>query len=75
MSKTLQKYGNSHALIIDKALMEASGIGPETPLNISVQGGCITIRPSNVGIGPERVAATVAKLRPQYSEMLKNLAK
>jgi antitoxin component of MazEF toxin-antitoxin module len=75
MTKTLQKYGNSHALVLDKALMDAAGIKPETPLIIGVQGGCITIRASNVGIGPERVAASIAKLRPEYDEMLKNLAK
>lgn len=75
MTKMLQKHGNSHALIIDKAIMDATGITPETPLTVSVNGGCISIHAANVGLGPERVSASIAKLRPRYDEMLKNLAK
>ena len=60
MAKKLQKYGNSHALVIDKALMEATGIGPDTPLRVTAQGGAITITVENVGAGPERVAASIA---------------
>jgi antitoxin component of MazEF toxin-antitoxin module len=75
MPKTLQKYGNSHALVIDKALMEATGIGPDTPLRITAQGGSITITVENVGIGSDRIAASIAKLRPKYDQMLKNWAK
>lgn len=75
MTKTLQKYGNSHALIIDKAIMDATGIGPDTPLTIQVHGGCLTIRPANVGLGAERVVASIAKLRPRYEQMLKSLSR
>jgi len=74
MVKKLQKYGNSHALVIDKALMDATGITPETPLKVTVQAGAITIAAENVGVDPEAIAASVAKLRPKYDRMLKNLA-
>ena len=73
--KTLQKYGNSYALIIDKALLDAMGITPETQLKVTVQGGGLTITTHNVGAGPERISASIAKLRPAYGEMLRNLAK
>lgn len=75
MTKTLQKYGNSHALIIEKAIMDAMGITVETPLTIALQGSVLTVRPSNLGVGIERVQESVKKLRPKYKGMLKNLAK
>jgi antitoxin component of MazEF toxin-antitoxin module len=73
--KRLQKYGNSYALIIDKGMLDVMGVTPETDLNVNVQSGGLTVTPSNVGAGPERVAASIKKLRPIYGEMLKNLAK
>lgn len=75
MIKTLQKYGNSHALVIDKALMEAAGITPETPLNIVAHGDGLIVRPANVGVGPEKLDEVLKKLRPRYANMLRNLAK
>lgn len=75
--KKLQKRGNSHALVIDKTLMEQLGISPDTPLQLTVTGGSLVVRPVNSGAGPERVAQSLAKIRQQtgYPEMLSNLAK
>ena len=75
--KTLQKRGNSHALVIDKTLMEQLGISPDTPLQITVTGASLVVRPVNSGVGRERVADSLAKIRkqPGYPEMLANLAK
>ena len=75
MIKTLQKHGNSQALVIEKALMEAMGIREDTPLQLTVSGNSIIVTPANVGIGPEAVAESVKKLRPRYGQMLRNLAK
>jgi antitoxin component of MazEF toxin-antitoxin module len=74
MVKTLQKHGNSHALLIEKPLMDAMGITPDTQLQITVSGNSMTISPLNVGIGREKVASSIKKLRPRYREMLKKLA-
>ena len=74
MAKKLQKYGNSHALVIDKALMEATGIGPETPLHVTVQGDSLVIRPANVGIGRERVDQIMDQVERDYDKALKRLA-
>ena len=75
--KTLQKRGNSHALVIDKTLMDQLGITPDTPLQLTVTGGSLVVRPVQSGAGRERVADSLAKLRkqPGYPEMLSNLAK
>ena len=74
MVKTLQKHGNSQALVIDKALMDAMGITPETPLQVTVSGNSLVITPANVGVGREAVAQSIEKLRPRYGDMLKKLA-
>ena len=74
MIKKLQKHGNSHALVIDKALMEALGIDENTPLQVTVSGTTLVVSPVEVGIGDEDVRDAIAKLRPKYARMLKRLA-
>jgi len=74
MIKTLQKHGNSRALVIDKPIMEALGIAEDTPLQITVSGNSLIITPVNVGLGEARVKEIAAKLRPRYGEMLERLA-
>ena len=73
MIKKLQKHGNSKALVIDKALMEALGIDESTPLQISVSGHSLIVTPVDVGIGRQAVAEAIEQLRPRYGRMLKNL--
>lgn len=75
MVKTLQKHGNSQALVVDKALMEALGIDAETPLQVTVSGNSLVVTPVHVGVGREQVGEALEKLRPRYREMLERLAK
>ncbi len=74
MDKTLQKHGNSQALVIEKPLMEALGIESDTPLQITVSGNSLVVTPVHVGIGRERVGEILDKLRPRYGDMLHRLA-
>ena len=74
MIKTLQKHGNSQALVIEKALLEALGIGQDTHFQISVSCNSLVVTPVHVVVGPEAVAESIKKLRPRYRQMLKNLA-
>lgn len=74
MVKTLQKHGNSQALIIDKALMDALGIESDTPLQVTVSGNSLIVTPVDVGVGREQVKEALSKLRPRYAEMLQRLA-
>ena len=74
MVKTLKKHGNSQALVLEKALLDALGIDMDTPLQVTVSGNSLIVTPANVGVGSEAVAESVAKLRPRYGQMLKNLA-
>ena len=43
MIKKLQRHGNSHALVLDKAIMEAMNITATTPLQINVSGNALFI--------------------------------
>ncbi len=74
MVKTLQKHGNSQALVIEKPLMEALGIDTETPLQVTVSGNSLVVTPVHVGIGRERVGEIVEELRGDYGDVLKRLA-
>ena len=74
MVKTLQKHGNSHALVIDKTLMEAMGIDADSPLEVTVSGNSLILTPVHVGLGRDRIAKEIEELRPRYGDMLKRLA-
>jgi antitoxin component of MazEF toxin-antitoxin module len=45
MTKTLTRTGNSLALVLDKPMLEATGIDADTPLEISTDGDVIVISP------------------------------
>ena len=75
MIKTLQKHGNSRALVFDKSMMEQLGITDESQLEVTIVGGKLTVVPTHIGVGEERVAASIANMRRNYDDMLKRLAK
>ena len=74
MIKTLQKHGNSMALVIEEPMMEALGIEEDTPLQVTVNGNALVITPANVGVGPKRMKHAIKELRKRYGPMLKRLA-
>ncbi|MCB9740340.1 MAG: hypothetical protein H6747_13850 [Deltaproteobacteria bacterium] len=75
MVRTLKKRGNSHALIIDRVLMEQLGITPETPLQLVVSDGTLHVTPIRHGLGSERVNALADALFDRYDEAFHELAK
>jgi len=75
MVKKLQQVGNSHAIVLDRAIREAIGLQPNDSVQITVSGGSLIITPAHVGLGAEEVASHVKALRPSYGKMLRNLAK
>ena len=74
MIKTLCKHGNSQALPVDKATMEALGIDLETPLQVTIHGDSLVVTPAAVGLGPERIRKSLAKMRRRYGRTLRALA-
>jgi len=74
MIRHLQKHGNSHALVIEKALMDQLGIGPDTPVQLTVSGRALTVTPVDVGLGAERLDVLMKQVRARYGRALKELA-
>ncbi len=75
MIKRLRKHGNSQALPVDKAMMEAMGIESDTPLQVTISGNTMVVTPANVGMGAEAVDKSLKKMRRRYGRTLKKLAK
>lgn len=75
MIRTLQRHGNSAALVFDKTMLEALNMTADTPVQITFHGSSITITPANVGIPQKELDEAITRLRPKYKTMLENLAK
>lgn len=74
MIKTLQRHGNSQALVLDKPILEMLGAGEDTPLQISVSGGSLIVTPVDTGLGRDEVDRVFENLQPRYGDMLRRLA-
>ncbi len=74
MVKTLSKHGNSHALVLDKAILELVKIDPKVPLEISTDDGRrLIITP----VSPERGSkfrAALEKVNRRHAKVFKRLA-
>jgi antitoxin component of MazEF toxin-antitoxin module len=75
MIKTLRKHGNSQALPVDKATMQAMGIDVDTPLQITISGNNMIVSPADVGVGQEAIDRSLRKMRQRYGPALRRLAK
>jgi antitoxin component of MazEF toxin-antitoxin module len=73
MTKTLTKHGNSYALIIDKPILDLLKIDPDTPLNITTDGKCLFVSPSNPARRRKFDAAVTDTIK-KYPNMLRRLA-
>lgn len=75
MTRTLQRHGNSVALVFDRTMLEALGMTADTPVQITFHGGAMTIAPVNVGVPDDELDGAIRRLRPHYKRMLEHLAK
>lgn len=79
MIKKLTKFGNSHALIIDKPILEILHINENTELEISTDGKTLIIKPKKTpatAISDNRqVQELFDKLVEEYDNALQKLAK
>ena len=74
MIKTLQRHGNSQALVLDKPILEMLGVRDDTRLQVSISGGSLIVTPVNVGVGREEIARVFDDLQPRYRDMVRRLA-
>jgi antitoxin MazE len=76
MIKHLIKHGNSHALLLDKAVLELLKINPETtPVDIATDGNALLITPVRDKKKQKELTDTLAKIDSKYSDVFKRLAK
>lgn len=74
MESRLIEYGDSVALVLDRATLDQLNITMDTPLDISVEGSTITINPLRRKAGPEDIKDALERVNQRYSRMLKRLA-
>ncbi len=75
MIKTITKVGNSHALIIDRTLMDLTGLRPGAEVNVTVrEEGTIMIEPIRKTVDEETFSSTVKDVLADYSATLKKLS-
>ena len=74
MIKKLTRHGNSHALVIDRAVLDLLKIDDDTPLEISTDGTRLIIEPIPAGDRRVKIEASLATGNTRYGRMLKKLA-
>ncbi len=74
MVKTLTRTGNSLALVIDKSLLEATGITAESQLEISTDGDVIIISPVRPKKRTARLRSILDELDREHAGAFRRLA-
>jgi antitoxin MazE len=75
MRKSLIKHGNSHALLIDKAVLELLKIDPETTqLEVATDGNVLVITPIRDAKTQKKLRDKLAQIDTKYGVAFKRLA-
>jgi antitoxin MazE len=74
MRKRLTRTGNSLALILDRPLLSAARIEPDTPLEVSTDGDVIIVTPVRGGRSAARFRRAVAEINRAYAGVFRRLA-
>ena len=74
MVKQLIKTGNSLALVLDKPLLEATGIDADTQVEVSTDGDVIVITPVRDTARRRKLESGIEKIHEKYSGVFRRLA-
>lgn len=74
MRKRLTRTGNSHALVLDKGVLEATGIDTDTILEVSTDGDVILISPVRDGDRVEKLKRGLDHMHERYADAFRRLA-
>jgi len=74
MVKTLTRTGNSLALVLDKGLLEATGIDANTKLEVSTDGDVIVISPVRSTRRTARLRRILDELDREHAGAFRRLA-
>ncbi len=75
MIKTLQKVGNSKALILDKSVLEQLGVRDDDQVQLTVTGESLIVTAISRVIPDDVYERSKKKIMVKYDTMLRNLAK
>ena len=73
-TKRLTRTGNSVALVLDRALLEATGIDVDKPVEVSTHGDAIVVRPARSRHRRKKLDAVVADAHVRYGPVFRKLA-
>ena len=74
MRKRLTKTGNSVALVLDRPLLEATGLDAGTTVEVSTNGDVIVITPVRSKKRTARLEAALEEINARYAGVFKRLA-
>jgi antitoxin MazE len=74
MEKKLTRTGNSLALVLDRPILEATGIDADTPLEVSTDGDVIVITPVRDDRRAARVRRGTTEILDRYAGVFRRLA-
>jgi antitoxin component of MazEF toxin-antitoxin module len=75
MMKFLIKHGNSHALLLDKAVLELLKIDPQkTQLELVTDGNVLIVTPIRNKKKQKELNASLAKIDEKYGSVFRRLA-
>jgi antitoxin component of MazEF toxin-antitoxin module len=74
MLKRLIKHGNSRAIVVDKAILEAAGISEDTLFQISVSPSGGLVIQSVMDTNLDKFREKFKELNKQHKKLMQNLA-
>jgi antitoxin component of MazEF toxin-antitoxin module len=74
MVKKLTRTGNSLALVLERPILEATGIDDDTPLEISTDGDVIIVSPIRSKRRTAKLKAILEKLHKDHAGAFRRLA-
>lgn len=74
MIKKLTKTGNSVAVVLDRPLLEATGIDADTPVEVSTDGDVIVITPQRDPERVEKLRDGMEKIHRRFGGVFRRLA-
>jgi antitoxin MazE len=75
MPKKLTRTGNSLALVLDRPILEATGIDDETLLEVSTDGDVIVISPVRPKRRTAKLKNVLEEIHRQHAGVFRRLAK
>ena len=74
MQKRLTRTGNSHAIVLDKGILEATGIDSDTILEVSTDGDVILICPLRSDDRVSKLKRGLDRMHERYAGAFRRLA-